>query len=95
MCKILIIQCRKGTVNVPQIVNKRSPQRVKEMANQKLQEQSGFDVSWKLCLNLSSRKRLKPKLSLVINLVLVISLILKTLLALGQIKFNSIFRNIL
>ena len=57
-----------------------------------LQEQSGFNVSWKLCLNLCSRKGLKPKRSLVINLMPIVSL---TLLALGRIKFNSDFLNIL
>ena len=50
----------------------------------KLQLQNGFKESWKLCLNLCSRKWLKPSRSLVINLIPLGLWQLKRLLADGH-----------
>ena len=61
----------------------------------KPQLQNGFKESWKLCLNLCSRKWLKPSRSLVINLIPLGLWQLKTLLADGLINFRILFLKIL
>ena len=61
----------------------------------KPQLQNGFKESWKLCLNLCSRKWLKPSRSLVINLIPLGLWQLKRLLADGLINFRIIFLKIL
>ena len=55
------------------------------------QLQIGLSVSWKPCLNLCSRKWLKPSLDLVSNLTLLRLWQLKTLLPEGRINFKSLF----
>ena len=57
----------------------------------KPQLQNGFKESWKLCLNLCSRKWLKPSRSLVINLIPLGLWQLKRLLADGLISFRILF----
>ena len=57
----------------------------------KPQLQNGFKESWKLCLNLCSRKWLKPSRSLVINLIPLGLWQLKRLLADGLINFRILF----
>ena len=52
---------------------------------------NGFKVSWKLCLNLWSRKWLRPTRSLVSNLIPSGLSILKMLLGLGRINFKMDF----
>ena len=54
-------------------------------------EQNGFKVSWKLCLNLCSRKWLKPRCSLVRYLVPFQLWQLNTLFGDGLINFNKFF----
>ena len=54
---------------------------------------NGFKVSWKLCLNLCSRKWLRPTRSLVSNLIPSRLSILKMLLGLGRINFKMDFLN--
>ena len=61
----------------------------------KPQLQNGFKESWKLCLNLCSRKWLKPSRSLVINLIPLGLWQLKRLLADGLINFSTLFLEIL
>ena len=61
----------------------------------KPQLQNGFKESWKLCLNLCSRKWLKPSRSLVINLIPLGLWQLKRLLADGLINFRILFLKIL
>ena len=61
----------------------------------KPQLQNGFKESWKLCLNLRSRKWLKPSRSLVINLIPLGLWQLKRLLGDGLIKFKILFLKIL
>ena len=87
---------RKSIITVARKVSKKW-QRGKQWevdSSSILHEQSGFNVSWK-CLNLCFCKWLETKRSLVINLMLIASLILYTLLVLGWIKFNCDFWNIL
>ena len=57
----------------------------------KPQLQNGFKESWKLCLNLCSRKWLKPSRSLVINLIPLGLWQLKRLLADSLINFRILF----
>ena len=54
----------------------------------------GLSVSWKLCLNLCSRRWLKPNLNLVNNLTPLGLWQLKTVLPEGRMKFKSIFLKI-
>ena len=54
-----------------------------------LQEQSGFSVSLKPFLNFSSRRWLKPNLSLVNIVIPNGSLILKIFLSIGLVNFNN------
>ena len=54
-------------------------------------EQNGFKVSWKLCLNLCSRKWLRPGCSLVRYLVPLQLWQLNTLFGDGLINFNKFF----
>ena len=61
----------------------------------KPQLHNGFKESWKLCLNLCSRKWLKPSRSLVINLIPLGLCHLKRLLADGLIIFRILFLKIL
>ena len=61
----------------------------------KPQLQDRFKESWKLCLNLCSRKWLKPSRSLVINLIPLGLWQLKRLLADGLINFRILFLKIL
>ena len=60
-----------------------------------LQLQNGFKESWKICLNLCSRKWLKPSSSLVINLIPLGLWQLKRLLADGLIIFRILFLKVL
>ena len=57
----------------------------------KPQLQIGFNVSWKLCLNLWSREWLRPTRSLVISLIPLWFSHLKTLFGVGLIKFRILF----
>ena len=61
----------------------------------KPQLQNVFKESWKLCLNLCSRKWLKPSCSLVINLIPLGLWQLKRLLADGLINFRILVRKIM
>ena len=61
----------------------------------KPQLQNGFKESWKVCLNLCSRKWLKPSRSLVINLIPLGLWQLKKLLVDGLINFRILFLKIL
>ena len=54
-------------------------------------EQIGFKVSWKLCLNLCSRKWLRSRLSLARYLITLLLWQLKTLFADGLINFTNSF----
>ena len=58
------------------------------------QLQIGLSVSWKPCLNLCSRKWLKPSLDLVSNLTPLRLWQLKTLLPEGRINFKRLFLKI-
>ena len=60
----------------------------------KLQEHNGFKQSWKLCLNQFSLRLLNPTLSLVSNLILNGSWILKIKFWIGLPIFNSKFLKI-
>ena len=60
----------------------------------KLQEHSGFKLSWKLCLNLCSLRWLSPSLSLVRNLIPNGSWILNIKFWIGLTIFNKEFLNI-
>ena len=59
-----------------------------------LQEQSGFNMSLKPCLNLCPRRWLKPNLSLVNIFIPSGSLILNIFLSTGLINFNNALRKI-
>ena len=61
----------------------------------KPQLQKGFKETWKLCLNLCSRKWLTPSRSLVINLIPLGLWQLKRLLGDGLVKFRILFLKIL
>ena len=58
------------------------------------QPQIGLSESWKLCLNLCSRRWLKPNLNLVNNLTPLGLWQLKTVLPEGRMKFKSVFLKI-
>ena len=58
------------------------------------QLQIGLSESWKLCLNLCSRRWLKPNLNLVNNLTPLGLWQLKTVLPEGRVKFKSVFLKI-
>ena len=58
------------------------------------QLQIGLSESWKLCLNLCSRRWLKPNLNLVNNLTPLGLWQLKTVLPEGRMKFKSVFLKI-
>ena len=57
------------------------------------QGHNGFNVSWKLCLNLCSLRWLKPTRRRVNNFKPETSLVPKVLFAVGRIKPKSAFRN--
>ena len=58
------------------------------------QLQIGLSESWKLCLNLRSRRWLKPNLNLVNNLTPLGLWQLKTVLPEGRMKFKSVLLKI-
>ena len=57
------------------------------------QENNGFNVPWKLCLNLCSLRWLKPTRRRVNNFKPETSLVPKVLFAVGRIKSKSALRN--
>ena len=57
----------------------------------KTQLQTGFNISWKLCLNLCSRKWLRSKWSLAMSLIPLWFSKLKTLLEVGLMNFMILF----
>ena len=61
------------------------------MSTSRPHEQKGFRVSWKLCLNLCSRKWLRPRRSLVMYFVFFQLWQLNTLFRDGLINFNKFF----
>ena len=58
-------------------------------------KQNGFKVSWKLCLNLCSRKWLRPRCSLVRHLIPSQLWQLNSLFGDGLINFNKFFLKVL
>ena len=71
--------CKQGAVNCIFVSTSRP------------HKQNGFRVSWKLCLNLCSRKWLRPRRSLVRYLIPLQLWQLETLFGDGLINFNKFF----
>ena len=90
MFSMVLRRVRLSIINVCQLQRKCVVNSIS-----KPQPQNGFKESWKLCLNLCSRKWLKPSCSLVINLVPLAFWQLKRLLADGLINFTILFPKLL
>ena len=93
LLSIFSIKLRRVRLSVIYVGEWRRKWAVDSISKPRLQ--NGFKESWKLCLNLRSRKWLKPSRSLVINLIPLGLWQLKRLLADGLINFRILFLKIL